>query len=103
MDEQTLEILVDLANALEAAAVDVKHKVSEIMDVKKEESWNPERILWKSAQGARGYYEKSTDLNNPDFKELVADLKNHQGKLMHNSFFYWLFESGLTVGRKLRK
>lgn len=66
-------------------------------------SWNPERIQWKSAQGSHGYYERSEDVNNPDFKELVKDLTAHQGKLTHNGFFYWLFQSGLIVGRKLRK
>ena len=101
-DERVLEILVDFANAIEAAAVSVKHKVSGIVGVKKEQAWDPAKIKWTDAQGSKGPYQKATEQEGNDFQALVEDLKQHDGKLRKGSYFFWLFDRAptTTVGRK---
>ena len=102
-DEQTLEILVDLANALEAAAVNVKHKISGIMNVEKEPLWDPSKIKWTEAQGIKGSYMRSEDVDNEEFKAMMEDLEAHNGKLTRNGWFFWKFSESDVVGRKKRK
>jgi len=63
-------------------------------------SWDPSKIKWEEAEGPKGKFERSEDVNNLDFKALVKDLADHKGKLTHENSFYWLFENGVTVGRK---
>ncbi len=41
--------------------------------------------------------------DNKDFEALLADLKEHDGKLTIKPHFYWLFSSGDAVGRKETK
>jgi len=65
--------------------------------------WNPSLIVWTEAEGPSGKYERSEDLNNRDFKSMIKDLADHNGKLTRGDFFYWLFVNGTTVGRKKRK
>ena len=103
-DEQVLEILVDFANAIEAAAVNVKHKVSEIMGVQEEEEpYDPSKIRWTETQGPHGTYERAAASSNPDFQALLKSLKAHEGKLTKDGFFYWQFKNGNVIGRKKRK
>ena len=74
-----------------------------IQGTPKPSSWNPSKIEWKEAEGSKGPYQRSEDVNNIDFKALVKDLASHNGKLTRSSYFYWLFQNGTTVGRKQRK
>jgi len=66
-------------------------------------SWNPDKIKWEKAQGFKGEFERSEDVNNAEFKALLKDLASHNGKLSRNGFFYWTFKNGSTVGRKKRE
>jgi hypothetical protein len=66
-------------------------------------TWNPDRIKWTETEGSSGLYEKSEDVNSPDFKELLKDLSAHNGKLTRDGLFYWKFERGDAVGRKPSK
>ncbi len=66
-------------------------------------TWNPDKIAWQQALGAAGPYERSEDLNNPDFKAMLKDLAAHDGKLNRDGRFYWTFKNGLSVGRTLPK
>jgi len=36
------------------------------------------------------------------FKAMLRDLANHNGKLMRDGYFYWVYKNGATVGRKKR-
>lgn len=65
-------------------------------------SWNPEKINWEKTQGDKGPYERSSDVNNPEFKAMLKDLAAHNGKLTKDEYFYWTFKDGTTVGRKKR-
>jgi len=99
-EERILEILCDLANALEAAAVNAKRQITMLVGSDEEPAWNPIKIRWIQTQGASGPYERSEDVNSPEFKALLKDLAAHQGKLSRDGYFYWAFQSGATVGRK---
>lgn len=102
-EQRALEILVDFANALEAAAVNVKHQIAELTGAKEKSSWDPSKIKWEQAEGSSGPYERSEDVNNLDFKAMLRDLQGHKGKLYRDDYFYWAFENGATVGRKKLK
>jgi hypothetical protein len=102
-EEQILEILSDFANALEAATLNIKRQITDLVNLSDCPSWNPDKIKWEQAQGASGPYERSEDLNSPDHKALLEDLAAHQGKLSHEGYFYWAFQNGFTIGRKKRK
>jgi len=66
--------------------------------------WDPSKISFKTANGARGPFEKADPTNIPDFKAMLADLKAHDGKLTRDGFFYWVFSSDMaTVGRKKKQ
>ncbi len=66
-------------------------------------SWNPENITWEPAQGAKGPYERSDDVDNRNFRALMSEIERFQGKLTRDGFFYWTFKNGTTIGRKQRK
>jgi hypothetical protein len=101
MSELEREAIIDFCNALEAAAVKLKHDVGASPEQVKW-TWNPDKIQWKWAEqpGPKGPYEKSEDVNNLEFKAMLKDLQEHKGKLQRNAFFYWVFQNGSTVGRK---
>jgi len=102
MSELEREAIIDFCNALEAAAVKLKHDVGASPEQVKW-TWNPDKIQWTQQQGTKGPYEKSEDVNNPEFKAMLKDLQEHKGKLQRSGFFFWVFESGSVVGRKAIK
>ena len=63
-------------------------------------SWNPDKIQWSKAQGSKGEYERSEDVDSNDFKSLLKDLAEHKGSLIRDAVFYWSFKNGAIVGRK---
>jgi hypothetical protein len=63
-------------------------------------TWDPSKIKWEEAEGPKGRYERSEDVNSLDFKQLIKDLALHNGRLRREGYFYWLFENGVTCGRK---
>jgi hypothetical protein len=65
-------------------------------------SWDPNKVKWTQEEGAKGPFEKSEDVDNLDFKNLIKDLNAQKGKLYRDGYFYWLYQSGSTVGRKLK-
>jgi hypothetical protein len=99
-----LEDFADLLSAMEASIVKMKQQIAKLVGVAEEKpSWDPDKIKWEKAQGFKGEFERSEDVNNPEFKELLKDLAQHNGKLTRNGFFYWTFKNGATVGRKLKQ
>lgn len=63
-------------------------------------NWSPEKISWAKAQGTKGEYERSEDVNSLDFKSMLKDLAEHKGTLTRDNVFYWVFKNGSVVGRK---
>jgi hypothetical protein len=58
------------------------------------------KIRWEQAQGTSGPYEKSSDVDNLDFKSLLKDVQAHTGKMTVGDYFVWVFKNGQTIGRK---
>lgn len=70
--------------------------------------WNPEKIKWSQAKGARGNYERCPEDNQkveaiPDYKALLQDLKEHKMFFFRDGWNYWLFPDLVTVGRKRKE
>jgi hypothetical protein len=100
MEDKTsmlLEQLIEYMKAHEAAMAKLKAKIEEIFS---HSEWDPAKIRWEKAEGKKGEYERSEDINNPEFKALLKDLASHGGKLTRDGIFYWTFRNGSTVGRK---
>jgi hypothetical protein len=101
-----LEDFCDFLDSLEASVVKMKMQIAKLVGVAEEKprfTWNPDVINWVKAEGFKGDYEKSEDFNNPEFKKMLKDLAEHDGKLTRDGVFYWVFKNGSTVGRKKRK
>ncbi|MEM2767999.1 MAG: hypothetical protein QXQ47_06785, partial [Candidatus Bathyarchaeia archaeon] len=105
--EPLVKALLDYLNSQEEAIKQLKVEIGKVLGLaeetaqpKREWSWNPSAIKWEKAQGARGEYEKSEDVNNPEFKKMLKDLAEHKGRLSRDGFFYWTYKNGSTVGRK---
>ncbi|MGB8781038.1 MAG: hypothetical protein WCD81_10375 [Candidatus Bathyarchaeia archaeon] len=110
--DKALEILVDLADALEAAAVKVKHEVAQLQGLQKEPAAGSaagakgkseldlSRIPWQAADGSKGPYEQADDPTNPVFQELTRILAEHKGKMRVGPYFVWKFTDGTKIGRK---
>jgi hypothetical protein len=64
--------------------------------------WDPSKIRWVHAEGAKGPFERSDDVGSLDYKELLKDLSAHGGKLNRGGWFYWSFSDNKAVGRKQR-
>jgi hypothetical protein len=64
-------------------------------------TWDPNKINWIGKTGANGPFEMAElDPNNPDFKAMTQDLRDHNGKMTREGFFYWFFPGAEMVGRK---
>jgi hypothetical protein len=99
MSEKDREAIIDFCNALEAACVKLKHELG-ASPAQGRHSWDPDKIGWTDKQGDKGAFQMSEDVNNLEFKTMLKDLNDHQGKLYRDGKFYWVFANGATVGRK---
>ncbi|MCS7096708.1 MAG: hypothetical protein RMK50_06570 [Nitrososphaerota archaeon] len=100
-----LEDFCDFLDGLEASVTKMKQQIAKLVGVEEKPKfpWNPDKIKWEKTQGPKGEFERSGDINNPEFKALLKDLAHHNGKLTRNGWFYWTFKNGSTVGRKKRE
>ena len=62
--------------------------------------WQIKSIQWTKHQGEKGEYERSADINNLEFKALLKYLASRGGKISHEGWFFWVFQNGVTIGRK---
>jgi len=104
-DDLATAALLEFLNAAEAGIAAAKRLIREGKGISEEPSWSWDstKIEWEQAEGSRGVYERSEDVNSSDFKALLRDLAAHQGRLFRDGYFYWTFKNGATVGRKKRK
>jgi hypothetical protein len=103
-EDLALEVLLEFFNGVEAGMAAAKQRLKERKGLtEKTASGNPANIKWDKAEGFKGNYERSEDVNNPEFKAMLKDLASHNGRLMREGYFYWTFKNGSTVGRKRRE
>jgi hypothetical protein len=105
-----LEEFLDMLNAVEASIVKMRQQIAKIVGVSEEKpAWDPAKIKWVWAEGTSGSYQRyPAEGEKPeateDYKNMLEDLKAHNGKLVRGEYFYWLFSGDqATVGRKPRK
>ena len=72
------------------------------------ENNNPEEIAWTKTSGQKGEYQRypayqQLPTDTPAYTALLNSIKSNNGKYMHGGLFYWLFEDGITIGRKPAK
>ena len=89
--------LLEFLNGVEAGIASARQRIKEAKI-----GWEPDQIKWEDAQGTSGPYQRSEDINNPEFKAMLKELQAHNGKLTKEGWFYWVFQNGTTVGRKKR-
>ncbi len=102
---------IDLYEALSRVR-DYAQGIAEVLDrlvqvkVKaKTSDYDVNKITWIDKSGGKGPFQLAdpkTEATKPDYKALLADLNQHKGTLTRNSYFYWLFDDGQTIGRKKR-
>ena len=100
---ELIESVIDFANAVESACVNLRRQVEgkqKVTDVMSKPNWDPSKIQWIETEGFKGKYERSEDVNNLQFKGMLKDLAEHDGKLTRDGLFYWVFKNGCVVGRK---
>lgn len=96
-NDLALEALTDFLNGVEAGIESARQHIKT-----KKHVWNSSKISWTQAEGSKGVYERSEDVNNIEFKAMLKDLAAHGGRINHEGYFYWTFQNGTTVGRKKR-
>jgi hypothetical protein len=95
-----IEDFCDFLNGLEASIVKLRTQIDKLCGSKW--SWDPGKIKWEKTEGFKGSYERSEDVNNLEFKAMLKDLAEHNGKLTRDGVLYWVFKNGVAVGRKKR-
>jgi len=95
---EIFESLIDFSNAVETACVNLRLQIEGKQ--KRAPKWNPNKIKWQLAEGTKGPYDRSEDVNSLEFKAMLKDLASHNGKMQRNGYFYWTFKNGAVVGRK---
>ncbi len=114
--EEVLEILSELLNGLEYAVQNARAQLAALVKEnvipeaekavdKRVWGWNPDAVKWAEATGPSGEYQLATLENNHDnrdFREMLRDLEEHDGRLSREGWFYWRFQQKTSVGRKKR-
>jgi hypothetical protein len=105
LESEVWPIIVDVANADESKAVNLKQQVKAIVDGGKPKPQtdslaDTEEIGFTRLMGASGEYEKSEDFDNARFKALLRTLQAHNGKMTADGYFLWIFPDGKAIGRK---
>ncbi len=68
--------------------------------------WDPNQIKWEhdpAPDNPKGSFEKTSDVNNPEFKAMVQDLNTHNKFTRRDGYQYWLYQSDAQVGRRKLK
>jgi len=105
---EVLARLRDGLQGLQPAVEAINAYLNNLLKSSESGNWNPHKIKWVEDSGFKGPYERyppnqqkaeATD----DYKNMLSDLKTHDGKLTRDGMFYWVFEDATTVGRKKKQ
>ena len=55
---------------------------------------------YKQATGPKGEFWVRDDVESDEYKNLLADLKSHNGRMRKDVYFYWILKDGKAIGRK---
>lgn len=96
----SVDFLVKLRDAAQMMADAANEYIERLAPKDEKHDWDALKIRWTQAEGSKGPYERSEDVNNLEFKAMLKDLASHSGKMQRNGYFYWTFQNGSTIGRK---
>jgi hypothetical protein len=105
MSEQQKDATLIFMDGLEAIITEYRKNVgakTQTAPQKTVESFDPDKIRWESHEGPNGWYERTDDVNNPEYKKMLALMQTAGGNLSKAGKFYWTFQNGAMVGRKDR-
>jgi hypothetical protein len=101
------EDITDYCNGVEASAVKLRVQIEKMLGSSKPSTKLPfdaRKIQWQDKESGKGKFQLSEDHNSLDHKALLKFLNEHAGGCVASeSYFYWVFQNGATIGRKLRK
>jgi hypothetical protein len=101
-DEELYVLLARIRDSFDAVTMEIdKFLGAKTKEVLKE--YDVEKISWATKEGNKGPFElcdPRKNVDNSDYKALLADLKAHNNRMSINKKFYWLFGNGETIGRK---
>jgi hypothetical protein len=98
---ELIDALADFSTAIESACVSLKRNLADLLNEEPPKPlWDPDKIVWTNDSGPSGPYQRSEDVDNPEFKAMLKDLAAHGGRMRRGDYFYWTFKNGSTVGRK---
>ena len=103
----SIEFLVKLRDAAQMMADAANEQLEKMEPPNVKNTWTPDKIKWVQADGTKGPYERypaegEKPENTADYKNMLADLKERNGKLTKDGYFFWIFTDNATVGRKKR-
>ena len=105
-NRKEVEGLVLIRDGLSMAA-DGVNKILETTEPKEEPKTEREydlsKIKTERTEGPSGFYQKATEQDNEDYRNLLKSLKAHDGKLTRNGFWIWLFNDEKSIGMKPSK
>ena len=98
-DQDIYEVLAKLRDGFNSIAIALDEYMQKESKVVLKD-YDMEKIKWNEATGPKGPFQQTDDVNNPEYKALREDLAKHSGKMQHQGFFLWVFQNGVTIGRK---
>ena len=102
-DDKLHEAIVNFANALEAACVDLKRHIGEIHGVTPEIKYGSkdfDSLKWTMKESAKGPYQQTTkeaNENNEVFRSLQAVLKKNNGFAILSGTKYWNHQNSQDI------
>ena len=113
-EEKLHEAIVNFANAIEAASVDLKHRVSDLVGVErmapspttKYGEADFDKLFWEDLKGNKGSFQRTSKMansNHPVFQVLQATLKKNKGFCHIGAYKYWFDNNDPNVIDRRRK
>ena len=103
----SIDFLVKLREGAQTIVDAANEQLDQIalFELREVHAYNSNNLEWIRTEGQKGPYERYPAFQQkpkptPDYVNLLNDLKNHDGKLVHKGLFYWLWEDEATIGRK---
>lgn len=103
VSEKLSEAIIDFANAVESACIQLKRYIAEAHGVKEGKEYTEEdfnALFWETKEGTKGKYQqtsKKATNNHLAFQALQRKLKEHNGFCIIGSFKYWTHRNDLDV------
>ena len=109
LNEKLAEAIVDFANAIEAACVQLKKYVAETHGVQTGKEYTEEdfnALFWETKEGTKGKYQqtsKKATNNHPVFQTLQTIVKEKGGFCILGGYKYWSHQGDVDIIDRRKK